>query len=249
MKKEEYKIMFNIEDNYWWYVGLRRLVLSSMDGKDKSINLRILDAGCGTGGMSTVLRAYNPYAIDYSEEAISYSKSRNIYNIVRGSVCCMPFNNGFFDVVISLDVLYHINVESDHDTLKEFNRVMKKNGILLLHLPAFNFLKSRHDEAVHTRHRYTANEVKRKVEAAGFKIEKITYRNVFLFPIAVIRRIIEKFSLGSKNQMESESELKPLSSSINRLFSNILFFENKLIASGMSFPFGLSIYCIARKKQ
>jgi ubiquinone/menaquinone biosynthesis C-methylase UbiE len=246
MKKEEYKIMFNIEDNYWWYVGLRQLVLSYMEGKDKRINLRILDAGCGTGGMSTALKAYKPYAIDYSEEAICYSKSRKIDNIARASVCCMPFKNGFFDIVISLDVLYHINVTDDVDTLKEINRVIDKEGVLLLHLPAYNFLRSRHDEAVQTKRRYTVKELKQKVETAGFEIEKITYRNVFLFPIAVIRRILEKLFLS--NEKHTESELKPLSPFTNDIFTRILLFENKLIKSGISFPFGLSIYCVARKK-
>lgn len=237
--------MFNIEDDYWWYVGLRQLVRSYMEAIDKKNHLRVLDAGCGTGGMSTVLKAYSPYAIDYSQEAIFYCKSRKIENIARASVCCMPFKNSLFDVVISLDVLYHMNVTDDVDTLKEINRVIDKKGVLLLHLPAYNFLRSRHDEAVHTKRRYTVKELKQKVEVAGFEIETITYRNIFLFPIAVTRRILEKLFLS--NEKQTESELKPLSPFVNNIFTRILLFENKLIKSGISFPFGLSIYCVARK--
>jgi len=246
MKKEEYKIMFDIEDDYWWYVGLRQLVFSYTAGKGDRADLKILDAGCGTGGMSAKLKAYKPYAIDYSEEAISFTRSREIVNIARASVCCIPFKKSAFDIVISLDVLYHINISDDVETLKEINRVLNKEGVLLLHLPAYNFLYSKHDEAVHTRHRYTAKEVKQKVEAAGFEIEKITYRNIFLFPIAVIRRILEKFFSGSEEH--TESELKSMSFFTNYIFTRILLFENKLIRSGIYFPFGLSIFCVARKK-
>ena len=246
MNKKEYEIMFNIEENYWWYVGLRQLVFSYIDGRSNKLNFKILDAGCGTGGVSTELKAFKPYAIDYSEEAIRYSKSRKIDNIARASISCMPFKNCSFDIVISLDVLYHKNVRNDFETLKEIHRVMNQNGVLLLNLPAYNFLRSRHDEAVHTKHRYTIRDLKGKVEKAGFEIEKITYRNAFLFPIAVARRIIEKvFFINKEN---AESELKPLSSLTNFLFTRLLFFENKLIRSGINFPFGLSLYCVARKK-
>jgi SAM-dependent methyltransferase len=247
MKKEEYKVMFNIEDTYWWYVGLRKLVLTFIDGINKRReNLKILDAGCGTGKTLDDCRSYNIYGMDFSGEAIMYCKLRGLDNLIIGSICNLPFKKDSFDIVISLDVLYHKNVENEVETLKGLYQVMNKGGWLLLNLPAYNFLRSTHDEAIHTKRRYTGKDLKEKLEEAGFKIERITYRNTILFPIAVTKRIIEKiFPIDSENV---ESDLKPLPNLVNKLFSHLLFFENKLITFGVNFPFGLSIYCVARKK-
>lgn len=247
MKKEEYEVLFNIEDNYWWYVGLRELVLSFVDGLNKKKeNLRILDAGCGTGKILESCKNHDIYGIDFSEEAIKYCRLRKADKIVRGSICSLPFKEGSFDLVISLDVLYHKNIEDDMKTLKELYHVMNKDGILLLNLPAYNFLRSRHDQAIHTRHRYTVEELKQKVEKAGFKMEKITYRNAILFPIAVAKRILEKIFFMHSDKVESD--LKPLPRFLNNFLAYLLFLENKLIRFGFIFPFGLSIYCAARKK-
>ena len=246
MKTEEYKTMYDIEDNYWWYVGLRGLIISTMNRlKLKELNVRILDAGCGTGKVLAGCAEYRSYGIDFSEEAVGFCKLRGLNNIVRGSISHVPFKGFCFDLVMSLDVLYHTNVKDDVETLKEICRVMSGGGILLLNLPAYNFLRSRHDEAIHTRHRYTRRDLKERVQEAGFEIEKITYRNTFLFPIAVLKRIFEKYFTAD----DTASDLKPLPFMVNKLFTYLLFLENRLIMSGIDFPFGLSIYCVARKKE
>jgi SAM-dependent methyltransferase len=247
MKKEEYKVMFNIEDTYWWYVGLRKLVLTFIDSINKKReNLRILDAGCGTGKILDACKSYNIYGMDFSGEAIMYCKLRRVDNLIRGSICNLPFQNDSFDIVISLDVLYHKNVENDVETLKGLHQVMNNDGWLLLNLPAYNFLRSRHDEAVHTKRRYTRNNLKQKLVEAGFEIERITYRNTVLFPIAVTKRIIEK--IFPSDAANADSDLKPLPYLLNKIFTLFLSFENKLIALGINLPFGLSVFCVARKK-
>ena len=246
MEKEEYKVMYDIEDNYWWYVGLRKLVFSSVDEfTRKKRNLNILDAGCGTGKILENCKAYAAYGLELSGEAIKFCKSRGLSNIVRGSICDIPFKNNSFDVVISLDVLYHIKVENDLKALEELYGITNKDGILVLNLPAYNFLRSRHDETIHTRHRYTLKELEEKVEKAGFRVERITYRNTIFFPLAVIKRIVEKFLFINAEKMESD--LKPLPELLNKFLTKLLFLENTLIISGINFPFGLSLYCVAKK--
>ncbi len=193
MKKEEYQVLYNIEEDYWWYVGLRHLVTSHVRHFMKTRKAhRVLDAGCGTGKTLSQCQSYDIYGMDHSEDAIDYSRSRGLANLARGSVNQMPFRSDTFDAVISLDVLYHRNVVSDVEALRELNRVMQSDGRLLLNLPAYNFLRSRHDEAIHTQRRYTLRGLRKKLETAGFTVEIITYRNTALFPVAVIKRIVEK---------------------------------------------------------
>jgi SAM-dependent methyltransferase len=248
VEKSEYRVMFFVEDDHWWYVGLRRLVLSFMDslrpGKE---NVSVLDAGCGTGGMLAECRGYNAFGLDISEEAMKFCAMRNLPNITEGSVSAMPFHDNSFDMLISLDVLYHLDVLDDALALKEFYRVINQNGILLLNLPAYNFLTSSHDKIIHTRHRYTLRELKAKVESAGFAIERITYRNTLLFPLALVMRTVKRF-LYSAGDVKA-SDLKPVPSFFNKFLKGILILENRLIVSGVNFPFGLSIFCVARKKE
>ena len=166
---------------------------------------------------------------------------------MRASICDLPFKNNYFDIVISLDVLCCVNVDRDMKILNELYRVMNINGTLLLNLPAYNFLQSTHDKAVHIKQRYLLNEVRKKVETAGFIVEKITYRNCFLFPLCFIIRILKKIFLMKKKEVKSDLTLLP--GILNKLLTDILYLENKLILSGINFPFGLSIYCVARKKN
>lgn len=244
MKKEEYQVLYNLEDHYWWYLKLRELVISSLDHLYSQRNLKILDAGCGTGGMLKSLNGFDTIGLELSPEAIKFCNKRGLKNIVQGSVTNLPFPDDYFDVVISLDVLYHMDVEDDEQALQEAQRVLKDNGRLLLHLPAYNFLKSEHDVAISTKHRYTKGELSRKLKNQGFEIEKISYRNTILFPIILVARLFKKF--GVKNQANISSDLKPLPKGLNYFLASILSIENRILQR-TGLPFGLSLFCIARK--
>lgn len=257
MKKEEYKIMFNIEDTYWWYIGLRELVLSYIERtNNKGGKLKVLDAGCGTGMMLESCKYLEAYGLDFSNEALKYCKKRNLTNLLRGSINALPFKNNYFDIVLSFDVIgqemdftgSNSNILQDNvKTLKEIGRVMNKNGILIVNLPAYNFMRGNHDKAVGINKRYTIKEAKDTIQKAGFEIENITYRNTILFPISIVKRIIEGWLYIEEE--DPESDLKPLPYLINKLLTHILFIENKLIRSGVNLPFGLSVYCVAQKKK
>lgn len=248
MRKREYEVMFNLEDYSWWSVGLRELVFSYIDKFNQHTHSpAILDAGCGTGALLDGCRMNNSYGLELSEEAIKYCKQRALTNLVRGTVSSVPCKSGSFDFVICLDTLYHAWIDDDVKSLEEFYRVLNKNGKLLLNLPAYNFLRSKHDEAVYTKHRYTIKDTRHRVKKAGFEIEKITYRNTILFPLAVVKRMKEKlFYLNAKS---TESELEGMPVMLNKTFTRILSLENRLINAGFILPFGLSVFCIARKRS
>lgn len=247
MEKKEYEILFEMEDDYWWYKELRRLVFSVIDKAFQDENgLRLLDAGCGTGGLLAHINIHNVYGFDISEESIKFCKIKKLRNILRASVSNIPFSSNSFDMVISLDVLYHLGVKNDSMVLREFYRVLAKGGVLLINLPAYNFLKSTHDKAIHTRQRYIRKDLKKKIENAGFKIVKITYRNTILFPFISTIRLFERLSPKSKKR--ARSDLKKMPDHLNKLLTCFLSIENRLILSGLNFPFGLSLFCVAAKK-
>ena len=244
MEPKEYRTMFDVEDVHWWYVGLRKLIYDVLERlfPDRS-NLEVLDAGCGTGALLEMLRACgHATGIDISPEALSFARRRGLKRLGCGSVMDLPFGAEQFDVVTSIDVIYHLQVADDTQALREFRRVLKGEGVLILNLPAYDFLMSRHDRAIHTKRRYTRKDIGRKLAAAGFRLRHITYRNTLLFPPVLFVRTMEKKS------KKVESDLKRWSSPVNRILLSIVLLENRMLRA-MRLPFGSSVFCIARKES
>lgn len=242
MDIKEYKNMFLNESSYWWYVGLHHLVSSFVRiEQDKNMNLRLLDAGCGTGGMLSKLSfCKNKTGFDYSRDAINFCKERGLnYCFVQDINTWTTVDN--YDVIISLDVLYHSEVIDDVKVMKSFYSALNPGGILILNLPAFNILKRKHDEVVHTSRRYLKSEVNNILCQIGFTIEISTYRIPILFIYLFFQKFTEKF------KKEVHSDLSTLPTRINNFLIKMIKLENKLILKKVSFPIGSSIFVIARK--
>ncbi|WP_162270201.1 class I SAM-dependent methyltransferase [Christensenella timonensis] len=101
----------------------------------------ILDVGCGGGKALKLLskKAANGalYGIDYSETSVACARRENKadvrsgkMDILHGSVSDMPFQDGFFDLVTSVES-YYFWPDLDHD-LKEVLRVLKEGGTFLI---------------------------------------------------------------------------------------------------------------------
>jgi ubiquinone/menaquinone biosynthesis C-methylase UbiE len=240
LKKEQYRVNAELGLNHWWNYSTKMFFLSIIK-RTLPQGAHILDAGCGVGDMLRLLQKdYSVVGIDSSEDAINYCTQRVPGNkLIRGNVTVMPFESERFDGVVSLDVLYHEWVHSDSEALGEMYRLLKPGGKLFLQLPAYEWLRSTHDEWSYTSRRYTANKVDELLKASGFVNKKLGYRVCFLFPLAVIQRRILK---------TKHSDLKAMHPFMNTLFKLIMSFEN-FLALHVNFPFGLSVIGIAEKEE
>jgi SAM-dependent methyltransferase len=246
MEQAEYEIMYHREEDYWWYVGLRDLVLSTIAhfsrGRD---GLTILDAGCGTGKLLEMCGAYRAYGLELSAEALRFLRLRAVANVTRADICRMPYRDGSFDLVLSMDVLYCLKSPTDVQALREIRRVLKPGGILLMNLPAYEWLRSHHDAAIHTKQRYTRSRLRDMLRQVGLQDRTITYRNTLLLPLAALVRGTQKLLWPAPAR--PKSDLRPLPKLLNRALVMPLLWENRLIQAGVRLPFGLSIFCVARK--
>src|SRR3989344_3996839 len=193
MKPIAYKEMFENETSHAWYVTTRNLMVKNIS-KFLKKDAKILDAGCGTGGTIQFLKKAgfaNVFGIDVNQSALRYCQKRGIKNIRMGNVNSLPFKKDSFDAVICLDVLYHKDINRDL-VINNFNKVLKKGGILYLQEPAFNWLKSKHDVVIETNNRFTAEEIKKLIKRSGFKIIKLSYFNFLLSPLIIFKRILDK---------------------------------------------------------
>lgn len=242
MERSEYEILAKVESSHWWHGGMRANSVAMLDRLyGKRTDLSILDAGCGTGGNMRFLRRYGTVVgVDIAAESLEFRTISE--GMTRGSVLQLPFASNSFDLVTSFDVLYHQNVPDEVVALREFHRVLGPNGRLFLRLPAYEFLRSKHDRAVHTRRRYTISRAKDMLNQAGFVLERHTYVNSLLFPIVLVQRLLERV-LPSLEQQESDLSMPhPI---INTLLRIPMALEAGWVSLACPFPYGLSILCLA----
>jgi SAM-dependent methyltransferase len=245
MERSEYVTMAAVEASHWWYGGMRAIAASLLDEVYRGRrDLRILDAGCGTGGNALFLRRYGQVAgVDLARDAIEFGAPRLAGRLARGSVLELPFAAGSFDLVTSFEVLYHRAVPDEAPALAEARRVLRPGGRLLIRLPAFELLRGKHDRAVHGRRRYTAAEVRALLEAQGFRVERASYVNSLLLPLPLAQRLLERALPAAEHE---ESDLAPPPALLNEALRWPMAAEAAWLARGGSFPAGLSVICRAQ---
>ncbi len=153
----------------------------------------------------------------------------------------MPFADDSFDLVVSLDVIEHL--EDDLAALREFRRTVAPGGALLVTVPAYQWLWSGHDEINHHHRRYTRRSLQRVAEQAGWKQVRTTYFNSLLLPVAILLRVLERFSTKTT---ESSLDLWIPPEPLNWLLQRPLALEAALIARGGRIPAGLSLLAVFR---
>ena len=139
------------------------------------------------------------------------------------------------------DVLEHI--EEDTEVLTEIYRAPVKGGGIILTVPQHPWLWSQADDYAHHVRRYRAQELKIKIERAGFKITRITSFVSLLLPLMLVSRLSQKRPNQNYSIM---SELK-ISGWLNTTLENFLNLERIMIKFGISFPAGGSLILVARK--
>lgn len=248
MRPSELRKMRKLEDTYWWFVGRRRLVRNLIGRFAPDQPRLILDAGCGTGGTLDQLRGMGElWGCDVAPEALAACRARGFDNINRSPVEELNYPDERFDVVISCDVIEHI--EADRQALQEMARVLRPGGILVLTVPAHPRLWSAHDEALDHKRRYEAGVLRELVEGAGLDIELYSKAVAIAMPAILgavaYRRLLRLFSGGSGEPAE-QTALFELPRPLNRALIWLLDVEAWLMRY-ISLPLGASLVAVARK--
>lgn len=247
MRAEDFELLYQLEEKYWWFVAMRQITDTITANQLRKSNIRILDAGCGTGfnlGYLADGNSRDVYGLDIAEAALEGVRKRGFTKIARASITEVPFKSNTFDLVFSFEVVTQTPTESHHAELREFLRVLKPGGFVFIRVPAFMWLWSSHDDELQVRYRYTREELAKTMTSAGFKVEWTSYANGFLFPVILARRFLKRLGIGKG------SDVRPLPRGLgwmDSLFRKILAAEASWFQSGKRLPFGLSLICYARK--
>ncbi len=243
---KDYELKYHrIEENYWWFVAHRDMFLRYLVKFKINRNSKILDIGCSGGHLIKLLQENgykNTCGIDISERAINLCKRKGIKNVFVMDSAATNFDDRAFDIIIAADVLEHI--KDGAKALAEWNRIMKPGGRIILSVPAFDFLWSRHDELNKHYRRYNKPDLADALEKSKFKVIRASYWNFSLFfpaaAFACLRRICR-----TKPINDNLYDFGPIA---NKLLLLLLRSEN-LIMEYLGFPFGTSIFALAVKPE
>lgn len=253
MEPEEYAVMSRAELDHWWYQGLRDLLARCLRHAELAPppSPKVLDAGCGTGENLRFLQALLAPSylggFDRSEQALAFAREKAPgADVYAGDLCDPVLHADELDLLVSLDVLYIPGAERALDGLRRLVSRLRPGGLFVLNLPAFAWLYSEHDVAIHTRERYTARQVRALLETLGLAVERLSYRLCFLFPAVVLWRL--RRPAPRDGAARSDLHARP-PAAVNRALLEVVKAENRLIARGARLPFGSSVFAIGRKPR
>lgn len=207
----------------------------------KNLSGPALEIGAGTGNLTEYCKKTSRplYITDKDYGLIKHLKKRfkkekNIF-VKPLDISKKPPKEftGFFEVVYSVNVLEHI--KNDEKALKNIFTMLKKDGKLILLVPAKKFAYSKLDKELGHVRRYEKEELEQKLITNGFNIEKIKFFNIVGLLSWYIRDKVKRKNIN----------LKPYHIAAFDKIVPIL----KIIESGIKIPVGISLIAVARKSK
>jgi SAM-dependent methyltransferase len=232
------------EDTHFWFLGLRRtaqqLLVATTGGRRLE---RIIDCGAGTGrNMEWLARFGNVIGLELEPTGVRLARSRG-RSVVRGTVVHLPFAARTVDLVTLFDVLQCLDDAAEREALREMRRVLKPGGLALLNVAALDMLRGSHSTLAREVRRYSRQRLGGAVRQAGFQVERLTFTNLPLLPVALAVRSFERLT-GRLD--ESERDLRVPSPVVNRGIDVALRLEARWLRRG-DLPIGTSIMAVVRK--
>lgn len=247
MNPAEFATLARGERELWWFRGMTRILYRLLDplAADRKVS-RVMEAGSGTGYMARSLRdryGWRMFPTELAWQGVSKTAREEGISPVQADIAACPFSDRAFDAVLSLDVLVHFPRGEELRALKEFARILRPGGLLILRVSALDVLRSRHSIFVHELQRFKRKRLVHAVRSSGFKVLRCTYANSLLLPVALARfRIWEPLL---RSPVASGTSLVP--PWLDRWLYRVLAVESYLISKGFDFPAGQSLILLAVK--
>lgn len=249
--ESEYRRMFEVEQKLWWYVTLHRKILGRIESRFGGFqpDLRILDAACGTGGLLSVFKekGYRRCSgFDYSSHAVAFSKKRGLdaeHGDLRKAEAFRPGES--YDVICCQDALYFLSDAEIAAALDVFRRRLRKGGIVLINIHAFQAFAGTHDMAVGSTRRFTLGDFRKYAAESRLKIVYHTYWPFFLSLPILLVRTWQRFRIkkGDYSTVSPDSDVSYPGDFVNNILKGLMRLEESLIPSA---PFGSSLFMVLR---
>jgi SAM-dependent methyltransferase len=252
MEADVYRQFEQLERDHWWFRGRRRVYLGLirllLSGRSPA---RVLDLGCGVGGFQQGLRELGETVIasDVDQASLVHCRQRGFQDCVQSLSGTLPFASDSFDLVCMFDVLEH--TADDHEVLVEVRRILRPGGLLVLTVPAYQFLYANNDRVAGHYRRYSRGELRGKLRAADFELVRATYSNVFLLPLilpaVLASKLLERLS-GRGDTLKHSNLSWPAPPFVNELLYRV-FAAELPFSRRFSWPAGHSLFAAARRPK
>jgi SAM-dependent methyltransferase len=244
MESELYRGHAQLEDSHWWFWGRRAVVREVLEQRVAPVvGRRILDVGCGSGGMLTLLRDFGEVeGMDSSDEALAYARERlgDGARLSKGELPDGIPAGRSYQLITAFDVIEHI--PDAVGALRAVHGALAPGGAFVCTVPAYRFLWSVHDDLNHHQRRYHAALLREHLTTAGFEVRFLSYFNSVLFPPIAAVRLLRKLV----PEKRAESDLTEASPWVNALLGRLFASERHLVRR-TSLPFGVSLIAVASR--
>ncbi len=224
------------QENHWWFQARKTIIEQIISELSLSKKSKILDFGAGSGVNLNMLKKYG-YLDIHEKNKLARINIRLKYKNINKIYSNLRIKKNYYDLILLADVIEH--VKKPKILLKKLKKFLKKNGFILITVPAYEFLFNKKDLVLGHYRRYNKTQLNKVIE--GFQIKKNSYFNTLLFiPIALITLFYKLFKIDYVKKVETTPFYI-----LNKLLYQIFVFEKKLIKY-FNFPFGLSIYILLK---
>lgn len=243
MQHDEYLKLAEVEDRMWYFRSLHAHVRRAF-GAALRPGAAVLDAGCGTGGLILRLREAEPAAtfagIDFMPVACELARRRcgPAVDVRVASITALPFADASFDALVSADVV--CQVPDPEVAAREFFRVLRPGGTVVINVPAYMWMWSYHDDSCQTQHRYTRPEIDALLAGAGFAERRTTHWNALPFPAVWAKRKLFRRSTDT-------SDVKEYPRWVDAAFGGLMALEHAWLRAGGRWAWGTSVFGTAVK--
>jgi SAM-dependent methyltransferase len=248
MNPAEFANIAALEENFWWFRGMRRILFRLLDREAAGRDIeKVLEAGCGTGHFSLALEkryGWKMFPSDLAREGLQYGRGLGVRRLTQADAAALPCRDCAFDAVVSMDVLVHFPLGQEGKPFAELVRVLKPGGLLAVRVSALDALRSRHSRFAHERQRFTRARLLALAEGNGLRVIRCTYLNSLLLPVAFAKFRFYEPLLSSP----PESGVRPLPGWLDNLLYIPLRLEESWLGAGLNLPLGQSLLLLAVKK-
>lgn len=244
MDESVYHLHYKQEESHWWFAARSEIVRRMIESYG---NLKpgdtILDIGCGTGAiMKELSDRYRVVGIDMSPIAVEYSKKRGLKDVFVMPVQEFPRDRYNVRAALLLDVIEHI--DDDIDVLNSAREIVGPEGRVIITVPAYMWMWGAHDLLHHHKRRYNAETLRAALDRAGLEPVKLTYFNTLLFPLAAVKKLMDR----KKTPSIDDVSLDQPSGLVNKVFKSVFAAERGILPA-TNLPFGVSLLTVARPKR
>jgi SAM-dependent methyltransferase len=241
MELDAYRQMAATEDEHWWFCGRRSIAEAVIRSLDLPENAHIIEIGAGTGGNIRMLEQFGAVtAVEMSDLAREIAREKTGCDFLSGHLPDnIPVAPQSCDLICLFDVLEH--VAEDEASLTAIRKMLKPGGRVMLTVPAHQWLWSTHDVELHHMRRYSRTLLRERIEKAGYAIDRMSYTNAALFPVAALARLVDRMRRPARPSGHATPP-KPINAAMKAMFSA----EGRIVPNA-ALPFGISLLAVFRK--